>query len=258
MILIGSKAILTHFPDFNRIPKDTDYIVKEVPKIKEENTEYLLNPVFNNYPNGVMLPNDLYTLKISHLVHSDINFNKHLYDVQFLKNKGCKIDLELFHRLYSYWDFVHGINKRSNLELSSSEFFNNRIDYPIPHDEIHEILLTHPYFEDQREPTYKKVLKHGAEVAISEEKFLSLTHKEKINLVVEENLAMSAERDFHKNWKVNYARMLKKFIISHCILLEAIFIIENYPELEKCPFNYKEFLNNKIKEYGLQEIKQCA
>ena len=112
MILIGSSAIKHHFPDFNRSPKDKDYIgigssCKEV--------EYLSNPIFDDYPNDVMSPNDLYTLKISHVIGWDVNWDKHMYDIQFLKGKGCSINMELFYKLYNFWNEYHGKNNRSDL-----------------------------------------------------------------------------------------------------------------------------------------------
>ena len=253
-LIIGSTAIKAHFPDFNRNPKDLDYVVEKKDQKNTKEVEYLENPVLFKYQKeGYLEPSLLYTLKVSHLVYIDLNWSKHLWDFLFLKNKGCKINLELFYELYEYWGTIHPKNRRSNLDMSASEFFDNALEYPIPHDEIHEILLEHPYFEGQQRPMYTKVLKNGAEVAICEEKFLSLTHKEKMNLVIEEVVVMAQERNFHKNYKINYFRMLKKFVISHCILPESIFILENWVELEKCPFNYKEFLNEKTKQHGLQE-----
>ena len=45
-ILIGSKALKFWFPNFNRIPKDIDYVVDEhYTGIKKEGVEYLYNPI---------------------------------------------------------------------------------------------------------------------------------------------------------------------------------------------------------------------
>lgn len=105
MVLIGSQAIKYHFPDFNRVPLDWDYVVTE--KLKNEyNTpriEFHINPIFDNYPDLIINPNDLYTLKLSHTVIRDINFNKHVYDIQFLRKKGCVLNYDLFYKLYDYW-----------------------------------------------------------------------------------------------------------------------------------------------------------
>jgi len=251
-ILIGSTAIKHWFPDFNREPKDLDYIVNE--EFEKENSEkrveYLPNPVFKDYEHEIMLPDDLYTLKISHSFWDLENksWEKHMWDIQFLKEKGCKLDWNLFWELYEYWNELHGENKRSNLKMSAEDFFDNAIKYSIPHDDLHEILIQHPYFEGQIEPTYKKIL--IGEVDVCMEKFKELTEKEKFNLVFEEVAVMAIER-FPKKmyYKQQYQKMLKKFIISHAKIEEALWIIENHKNLLcNIPFNFKEFINQNILE----------
>ena len=154
MILIGSKAIKHHFPDFKRDAKDTDYIVKHKPDQKFKRVEFLLNPVLDGFSGSILSPNLLYTLKASHLFW-DIQWSKHVYDVQFLKSKGCKIDKDIFYQLYQYWCIIHGVNKRSNLDMTAKDFFNNALK-KYDHDFLHTLI--------KPEPTYKKVLKDGAEV----------------------------------------------------------------------------------------------
>ena len=75
-ILIGSNAIKHHFSDFPREPNDIDYIenddvsegVNDGVSEGVKRVEYHTNPVFKNYNHTVMLPNDLYTLKVSHVI----------------------------------------------------------------------------------------------------------------------------------------------------------------------------------------------
>src|SRR6188768_1330935 len=103
MILIGSHAIKHWFPDFKRIPKDIDYVVLKERKNSIKGVEYLVNPILiEYYKEEIAEPNTLYTLKMSHIFW-DINWSKHLYDLQFLKDKGCILDKELFYKLYEYW-----------------------------------------------------------------------------------------------------------------------------------------------------------
>jgi hypothetical protein len=240
-ILIGSSAIKHHFPDFNREPKDIDYAVR-VKRGRKDNIEYLENPVLFEFCDQEICPPDiLYTLKISHLFWN-IGLDKHLFDVQFLKKKGCQINWELFYKLYDYWTLVHGKNKRSDLLMSSEKFFDNRIIFPVPHDDIHEILIKHPYFKGQAKPTYTKIL--VGEVEVSEELFNILTHAEKCNLVIEEVCVMSTERMFHSDYRVNYHRMLKKFLLNHAPLWEGVFM--NWIELHKPPFDYITYLNSNL------------
>lgn len=240
MILIGSTAIKHWFPDFPREPKDKDFAVNKKTSSDKE-TEYLYNPVlFNWVKDGICSPNQLYTLKISHLFW-DINWEKHMWDVQWLKEKGCKLNLPLFYELYEFWNEYHGKNKRSKLDMSSEQFFDNAITCPHSHDWLHT-LLNNP-------PTYIKVLKDGAEVDVSEEKFNNLTELEKASLVKEEVMVMSYERKFHNDYRHSYGRMLRKFIMNHAPMWEAIWIIENFKLVYKPDFDYFTYLNNKINEH---------
>lgn len=256
-ILIGSKAIKYWFPDFPREPKDTDYILFEFQNygvIKTPGVEYLHNKIISdlyleqhkhNSVNKplVLNPNDLCTLKASHLCW-DINWSKHMYDLQFLLRKGCKIDWSLFWKLYNYWNEVHSKNKRSDLKMSKEDFFDNAINYnENEHDEIHKLL--NPI------PVYTLVLKDGAEVELDELKFHNLSYEQKLNFVREECYVMAWERYGKMNYRFAYAKMLKKFIISHAPLFSLPFILENYIELQKKPIiNFIKTINN-----GLQTIK---
>lgn len=250
MILIGSSAIKHWFPDFSREPKDLDYIVfgkmeQEHEKTDDKRVEMHINPVFEGYDGDVLDANSLVTLKASHLCWN-INWEKHMFDVQFLLKKKCVIDKDLFLRLYTYWNTIHGKNKRSDLEMSKEDFFTNAINYnESEHDELHKIL--------NPTPVYTTVLKDDCEVDLDENKFLALTHEGKLDFVREEVMVMAFERYKHLDYRPAYYRMLKKFIISHAPIWSVIFIIENYIELHKPKYNYINTLNN-----GLQIIKQSS
>jgi len=237
-ILIGSSAIKHHFPDFPREPKDLDYIGKgtNIPG----KVEYHVNRVFDESSYDIMYPNDLYTLKVSHIFW-DIKWEKHMFDIQFLKKKGCTLDRELFDKLYQYWNEVHGSNHRSNLELSKEEFFNNALK-TYDHDALHELLVPIPM--------YKKVLADGKDVEVDESKYNALSFEDKLELVREEVYVMAYERLAGRSYREAYHWMLKKFIMKHAPMYEALFIIENYIELHKPKINFKEKL-----DYELQRIK---
>lgn len=251
MVIIGSQAIRYWFPDFKREPKDIDVISddsweKELLLVVEgKKVETLDNPIILKYHkdfNIYLNPNMLYTLKMSHLFW-DINWEKHMWDVHFLKSKNCVLDLELFYELYDYWNDYHGKNKRSDLKMSASDFFDNAIKCPVPHDDLH-LLIKNP-------PTFTKVL--VGEVEVGEDKFNQLSFEEKCDLVTEEVMIMAYERFQNLDYRIAYGRMLKKFILSHAPLWEAIFIIENYPLLLKPKFNYIKHINDE-----LERIKQIA
>jgi hypothetical protein len=242
MILIGSKAIKHYFPDFNREPKDTDYIVcQPMPRDKENKIEYLVNPILCNLKQEILSPDLLYTLKISHLFW-DLAWDKHMFDVQFLKSKGCVLNKEIFYQLYEYWQKYHGKNKRSNLKMTAKDFFNNALK-EYDHDYLHTLI--------NPSPTYQKILKEGSEVEPDEEKYNKLSHQEKLDLVREELYVMAYERLAGRDYRVAYSWMLKKFIMNHAPMYEALFIIDNYQELRKPFINYKKQL-----DYELQRVAQ--
>jgi hypothetical protein len=241
MLLIGSKAIKYHFPDFKREPKDLDYAV--LTETRSDRTgdiaiEYLNNPILGHL-SGVASPDTLYTLKMSHVVGWNLNWEKHMFDLQFLRNKGAKLNLEMFNQLYNFWKDVHGKNKRSDLKMTAEDFFNNALKCEHGHDWLHTII--NPI------PTYTKVLKDGAEVEVCPIKFEQLSFDEKCALVEEEVMIMAYERYKKIGYQHGYSRMLKKFIISHAPLWEAVFIVENYVRLHKPPFNYFKHIDNGIK-----------
>ena len=274
-VLIGARVLHIHYFHFKRKSKDIDYAIRsrDVDKFKSTpSVEYLVNDALFEYyekfcdkiPRFISL-NELYTLKISHLFWDLPNnsWDKHIWDVNFMQentgflqrslildheNINLKFIPELFELLYNYWNIIHGPNKRSNLEMTSEEFFDNAITYPIPHDDLHELLVKHPYFEGNG-PTYKKILKDGAEVDVCMEKFKNLSEKDKFNLVIEEVFCMSVERyPKEMNYRKQFGRMLKKFILHHCKIEEGIWIIMNHKKLiTNIPFDYVKFLNNQIK-----------
>lgn len=256
-MIIGSTALKFHFPDFPREPKDLD-VIGSTNLDTDLKVEILKNPILEAYYQGNMPEyigvNEAYTLKCSHCLWELDNgsWNKHLWDVQWLKEKGAKFIPDLFYKLFSYWETIHGKRKESDKSLNAEAFFNNAIDFPVEHDILHDYLIEHPYFQGQAKPTYSLILKEGAEVECSEEKFNQLTHKQKFNLVIEEIFVMMHENRFPPKmyWKRKYELMLKKFLISHAPLWEAIFIIQNHKQLmTQIPFNSEEFLNQQIEKY---------
>lgn len=245
MILIGSSAIKHHFPDFKREPKDKDYAVEGPSSFNfKTKVEYLYNPVIGHLE-GIASPDMLYTLKVSHIVGWDINWDKHMFDIQFLRSKGAKLDLPLFEKLYSFFNEHNGLNKRSDLEMTSEQFFNNAVKCDYDHDFLHTLLTP--------TPTFNLVLKDGEEVDVCQNKFNKLTFEQKCDLVEEEVMVMAFERYRSMGYKHAYTRMLKKFILNHAPVWEALFIIENYIILHKPKFNYFK----KIED-GLTTIKLAS
>lgn len=253
MIIIGSSAIKHWFPDFLREPKDIDIIHYGLSSEDQWSMQKFFSKQleFSNwgdfkpfpethYPDNIYLePSLLLTLKASHLCWN-INWEKHMFDVQFLLKKGCKIQLELFWELYNHWNVYHSKNKRSDLKMSKNEFFTNAVNYDVlEHDDLHKIL--NPV------PIYTRVQKEGSEVELDEEKFKLLDFEEKLDFVREEVMVMAWERFKTLDYRSAYSKMLKKFIISHAPLFSLIFIIENYIELHKPKINYFKILEDGIR-----------
>ena len=244
-ILIGSKAIRHWYPDFTREPKDTDYAT-DVERKSGVEVEYLYNPVLFKYTNcEVLNPDMLLTLKVSHLFW-DVNWDKHMYDAQFLLKKGATIQKPLFLELLSFWkEYLPKIH-RSNLQQNADDFFNNVIEYD--HDYLHTLI--------KNPPTYLKVLKDGEEVLPCEKKFHSMSHEEKCDLVREEVYVMAYERYNNVPFYVAYGRMLRKFIREHAPVWEMLFIVENYIELHKPKFDFITEINKHDISRIKREIKR--
>ncbi len=240
MILIGSSAIKIIYPDFPRVPKDLDYATEDRRASGIQNVEYLYNPVLCKWYGKLPYHDLLLTLKASHLFW-DIQWEKHMFDAQFLIKKGAIIHWDLFLELYAFWNQEHGANKRSDLAMSAEDFFDNNLSCEYNHDWLHTLLA--------ETPTYTKVLADGCEVEVSEEKFNKLSFEDKEALVREEVMVMAFERYAGRGYLGAYSTMLKKFIISHAPLWEAVFIIENYVALHKAKFDFIKHLNNKIDDY---------
>lgn len=263
MLLIGSKRLKQLYPDFNREPKDEDWVVGDNTLKGSKTVEFLYNPILIKYceDNNLKEVNGdvLYTLKLSHTVGwrlENNSWDKHVWDITFLKDQGCNIIWSLFYDLHKFWESIHGVNKRSDLDMSAEEFFDNVVGYPIEHDYLHTLLIKHPYFEGQLEPTYKKIL--IGEVDVSMDKFHQLSEKQKFNVVFEEVAVMALERYEKLGFRRAYKRMLDKFIISHAKLPEAIWILENYKLISRPPFNYIEHLNKEINEQGINFTDRSA
>jgi len=246
MFIIGSTALKKIYPDFKREAKDVDIIYKgeNKPDVKIQfnnkdiRIELLRNDVLYDYLSKNELTGDvILTLKCSHIFW-DINWDKHIHDICFLFDKGHKIINTLFYDLYNYWNIEHGKNKRSDLKMTKDDFFDNALNSPYDHDTLHTYL--------KEVPTFTKILKDGEEVEVSEEKFKLLTFNEKVDLVQEEVYVMAFERYYKLNYKAAYYKMLKKFIISHAPIWEAIFILENFRKLDRPKFNFIEHLNKSI------------
>jgi hypothetical protein len=247
-VVIGSAAMAYHFDEYSRNPKDIDiavpneYIAKITREVYSEDSrcnkvEVLVNPIITREADDVILnPDLLLTLKMSHIFW-DIDWDKHMFDIQFLLSKGAKYNTELFYELYEYWNEHHGKNKRSDLKMSAADFFDNALK-EFDHDHLHTLI--------NPTPTYLSMLAENAEVEIDEEKFKAASDEDKENLVREEISVMAFERFRKLGYKRANLRMLKKYIISHVPMFAAPFVIENYIKLLKPKYDFVKAIEEKL------------
>lgn len=238
-ILIGSAAIKSYFKDFNRRSRDIDFAVSDKEKEKDstKEIEYLFNPVLCQYSkNSVATPTEILSLKVSHLFWN-IDWDKHMWDVQFLLDKKVEWDLNLIKDLYSYWNQLY--RKRSlNYSQTQEEFFSNQINYQLPHDELHHLLNS--------SPLYIKVLKHPYSVSVSKKKVEALSTKEQIQLITEELQVMAYERYSNLPFKQAINRMFKHYLIHHAPLYLGLIMIKHFKEIAFNDFNFIDYLNQKV------------
>lgn len=240
MLIIGSTAIKYHYPEFSREPKDRDYIVEDASKFQRtKEVEFLENPIlFKMQPNGIVDMNTLLSLKISHMFW-DLNWEKHMFDIQFLLKKGHTYNMDLVNEFRAYWEETKPKIRRSMLATSKEDFFANAVNEDTDeHDHLHTLI--NPV------PMYTRLLKDGCEVELDESKWANLSFEDKCAVVFEETAVMAWERYKDINYRIAYKRQLKDNIIKHFPQYIAIFAIENYIKVEKPIFNYKTKIDNGL------------
>lgn len=222
-VLIGSTRLKELFNDFTRDPKDVDYAVDVDGVQNIDGVEYLYNPIITKKYTELGA-NELLSLKMSHLFW-DTNWDKHMYDVQFLLSKNCKLNYTLFKELRSFFEEYLPKVQRSNLSLDKESFFTNNVNGDTDEHDIYHTIIAEI-------PAYTKILKNGCEVEVCEEKFNNLTFDDKCKVVVEEAVVMAYERYSGKTkTHVAFNKQLRANIQKHYPEFIAIFAIENYKEL---------------------------
>lgn len=235
MILIGSKAIRFWFNDFPREPKDTDYVVDEIPLQKQPKVEYYKIPRLLSYDGGLPLgPNEMFTLKCSHIFW-DIKWDKTFYDIIFLQSNKCKIQNDLFYDLYSFWETIHGKNKRPNFDVPNEIFFKDKVNRKFNHDNLHKIINPFPLFE--------KIKLDNNKAEIDEDSFYkNLSFEEQIQMIQEEAYVIALERflipKIIPNHVAAYNKALKALITRLSPIWLVIFILNNIEYFLKPKYNF--------------------
>ena len=192
--IIGSVAARHWFPDFKRVPLDIDLltsaeIVTGSSKICVVDCQWhaAADAIIGMNRDPVFLDADLlFTLKISH-AHWNIKWQKTMFDVNYLKSKGCSFNREAYDLLFAVWEVQHG-KKRVNLNQPVEEFFTDAVVRIHDHEDLHELV------KFNARPMHEYIRPNHGTAFCSEKVFSSLTLGQQHQTVLEELLVTAIER----------------------------------------------------------------
>lgn len=243
-LIIGSLAAARNFDDWPREPKDYDVLTDDTSylgtRLPIENFWHpRLEPFIPETSIPVVAtPDELYTIKVSHLQWelSNGSWDKHINDAMWLKHHGAQLDWDFYLALIAIWKEVHG-PKRVDLTQDKDAFFSDAVRRIYDHDSVHYSVAygDHPMYED--------VFDGGAEIAMDMAKIKALPFDQQVRLYREEIYATALERwvipsNYTCSPRWAYARALRKTIVSLTKGWSSRFLIENYDTFRKPDMNY--------------------
>lgn len=239
-LIIGSTAMWAHGVG-NRQPKDLDTFNSNVSRSVPEEDSFWHPLFFDWLPEGtdrVATLDELYTIKVSHTYWELPNrsWNKHVYDLEILKQAGAFVDQELHDLLYKVWVDKHG-KKVMDLAKEANDFFDDAVKRKYDHDSLHMSVA----YEDR--PIYEEVLKDGHSVAIDPRKQWGLPHERLVRMLREEIYVTALERlvipsDYEFSPGHAHAWALRRTITSLTKGKTAQFLVENFGEFRKPDIDY--------------------
>lgn len=244
-LIYGSQAIKYFFEDFNRIPNDLDIIDDDITKESSKEVQYYWTEAFdflrkNNKNNTYVDPDFLYTIKVSHAAW-DINWEKTIKDINFLQNKGCKINKGFYDLLYKDWIKIHD-KKHIKMNVKNSEFFKETIYRKYNHEELH----LHFAFYDR--PMNEKIRKDLDSPLCSLSLWEKLSQSDKIKCALEEIFVLTTERYIAVQKplpnKIARVKTMKQMITSTTSGWFNLFLIINF---EKLRTSSQDYFENKLK-----------
>lgn len=249
-LVVGSTALKHWFPE-SRNPADLDIFSEE----KIPGAETFWHPLIEKYLRErtnwkIAMPDELYTIKVSHAFW-DVNWNKHMHDIMFLKSKGAVLIHDLYKDLYKVWEDTYG-KKKANLNVNAEDFFKSTVKRIYDHDSIHASIA---YYD---EPLFNRILREGEQVAVSKAKFDALSYEDKCKLVREEVYATALERliipsDYKYSPKGAYNWAMNRTVTSFSKGWFPLFIVENYVDMWQPDIDYvKRHKDNKSKLIPLE------
>jgi hypothetical protein len=243
-LVIGSTALQHYFPQKYKGPKDLD-VFTDGPQ-PEDSLNFCEDPFWHPsfeswidpHYQGVATKDELYTIKLSHSYWDLRNgsWEKHIRDAAFLRLHGGLLIPHLHKMLYKVWAERYG-EKRVDLQMDKTEFFDDAVKRIYDHDSIHRSVAY------GKEPLYVTVLNGAESVNIDMTKIKRLSHAKTVALFREEIYTTALERwiipsDYTCSPRLAYARALKKTITSLTKGWSARFIAENYSEFLVPDMNY--------------------
>jgi hypothetical protein len=233
-LIIGSVALRHWFEDA-RDPKDIDIltpceVTASIAGIVEtqwhDEGEFLIgkskDPIFAD-------PDLLYSIKVSH-AHWDVKWQKTMFDIEFLRRKGAKLDLEVYTRLLPIWEQVHG-KKKVNMNQMMTTFFKDTVKREYDHEQLHELVK----FTDR--PMHERIRPNLSNAWCSEDMWNNLGAKYREFCALEEIMATAIERNrlTLDSTRVDVIRAMHRAHFQLCTSMTkgwfARFLIENKFEL---------------------------
>lgn len=244
-VLIGSSAVNHHDKSIlKRDSKDKDFLALESVESKASGEDFIAGKgILDTYifEDSIATVDEVYTLKVSHSpwVIDERSWGKHIRDIHLMKASGARVVEELYSAAYAQWEIRKG-KKNVNLNQDKEEFFGEGVRRVYVHDSIHAAMA----FNEN--PMFMKILADNEEVLTSREKFFALTELEKQQLVREEVMVLSLERDLIPSEKpvdkmVMYSSYGKQLRLLMTQLSKGYFprwIIENYFLVAKPSHDY--------------------
>jgi hypothetical protein len=240
MILIGSEAARYWYRDF-RTSFDIDYVTttfnQNTDKTEYHNVPLEIYRLFLKYSeNKVLLPDALYTLKLSHLSWEGENksWHKHLSDAMWFQESNCKLIPEFYSIIYDFWKHKFGGKDKIKFTKSPDEFFRDSLKREWDHDKLHD------YFKVDDKPAYQNILKgYEKSVLTSEELFSKLDFRTQLLTVLEEVFVVAFERNlsFSEGFKHVVTRLSKgwwnTFALDNASILIKGFVDEKKEYTQK-------------------------
>lgn len=266
-LLIGSRALNYWFPSV-QIKDSTDWdIITHRASIFEDDAGtsiechdpcLLNNSEFERFTTDtavievqgqkvhVVDPRGLAIIKRSHLWR-DLKFDKHIAQyhkhlAKFTQYYTPEDDQLLIERTKMTMQLYPQANP--NLMQSKEKFFDDAVSKVYDHDYLHELYAHYD------KPLYTRLLRQEGNAWCDKDKWLMLSHEDKIKCIQEEAYVIATERflvrnDWNYPMKLAYLKALGKICTTLCSNWFRDYSIDHYPELVQ---NYNE---NKI-----QQVKQ--